>query len=379
MKVFILLLALTQGIVTMAQVPSILNEANMPFAAQTFHVVIANTAGVVVPSEGGNQMWDYSILTSSSTTTAGYQANTNSAFPTNSLVDTMLFVNFIGNLGFYADFFYSHETEGFMGLGYDIPYQIYNTATTTGGANDSISFPAQTQVFPNPYAVIAYPTTENSSWESSYSMYVDFNLSIAAYGLVNVPCQKVSHISRTDTVNSWGTIKIPTPTGPSMNYPALLVKRTTVTKDSFYLAGNPAPIALLTAFGLSQGMETTSNRILFWRPEHAYPALILNFNSNNFTTPASVIYDGDALPPNGLETLFSSFTLFPNPSSGFINISCLERAELSIFSLTGKTLLRKSLDAGKQELDLTAMSPGSYIFELSQGTQIHRQKLILTH
>ena len=69
----------------------------------------------------------------------------------------------------------------------------------------------------------------------------------------------------------------------------------------------------------------------------------------------------------------NSLTLFPNPSSGRVQISGLATAgRLRCYDLAGREVARQELPAGPGEIDLRALPAGLYQLEWTDGT--HRQR-----
>jgi len=221
----------------------------------------------------------------------------------------------------------------------------------------------------------------SSVWHCNYTNSVDFNLTIASQSLNNTPSRRVSHIQRTDTVIAWGTLRVPTTSGPSLAYPVILIKRLSVQKDSFYMNGSPAPSALLTTFGLSQNMTTTSNRYLFWRENCRYPLMLVNFGSNNFTTASSVFYDGDAQhDPDWDISDFSNsqgVSVYPNPNDGQFNIQIdnMEKpCHIYVYNNFGQEIFNESFDkTGNLRIPIQLNEAETGIYQLVVSTEEGRQ------
>lgn len=63
--------------------------------------------------------------------------------------------------------------------------------------------------------------------------------------------------------------------------------------------------------------------------------------------------------------------IYPNPSTGFINIdSEIANASIRIFSLKGREVFSQELKKGKNRLDITYLAKGSYLYQLSAGSEI---------
>ena len=76
----------------------------------------------------------------------------------------------------------------------------------------------------------------------------------------------------------------------------------------------------------------------------------------------------------------TSFSLYPNPSDGLINVELDANGTTStyrVLDITGKVVASNRLEAGLQSVDLTNLTAGVYIFELTQGTAIESKKIVL--
>ncbi|MEL6534006.1 MAG: T9SS type A sorting domain-containing protein [Bacteroidota bacterium] len=81
------------------------------------------------------------------------------------------------------------------------------------------------------------------------------------------------------------------------------------------------------------------------------------------------------------EFLNDGFYLYPNPSSGVVNLKfdAQQAGELIILNLDGKTVLRESWPQGKGSLELNTgdWKPGLYVVVLTTEEHTYRQKLIV--
>ena len=362
---FLFLMLLTGLNYIYSQTAITISEPDVPVVPCIYNPVAADLTGVTNPTTGTNMTWDYSSLTMTGAYSYQYWAAANPAFPTATLVDSGFSGTIIPGNYYYYGLYYNENANGFQTLGATVFEQHYNIGGVTGGANDSAIFPQQNNTYATPTKVISYPLAVNTSWNSKYTDVVNFKLTIAAYSLNNVPSIKKTYTVRHDTVVGWGTAKVPTLSG-SATAPVLMVKRTIVTIDSFFMGGGPAPGALLTAFGLVQGQQKTNNRYSFWRRYSIYPFLIFNYGSNNFTTPSSIYFDGNGTTA-GMEDLVNSIevSLYPNPVSDVLKISGINNSDVSITDLSGKVLKTIKHSAISETVDVSNFSTGTYMVRIS--------------
>lgn len=116
----------------------------------------------------------------------------------------------------------------------------------------------------------------------------------------------------------------------------------------------------------------------------------IEINGNFYNCPPYDI-DGEGRPSNAFpeigadEVLIESvpepdpsnklsFNIYPNPASGIITVEQNEtssgiEAEISIYSLTGKELLRQQLTGPKTEFNVSALPAGVYFIRLIPDDQ----------
>lgn len=70
-----------------------------------------------------------------------------------------------------------------------------------------------------------------------------------------------------------------------------------------------------------------------------------------------------------------SYSLYPNPSNGFVTINGIDNAEVRVSDLSGKTFLNQSV-SNNASLDLSGLSNGTYFVTLSQNGNQSVQTLV---
>ncbi len=76
-----------------------------------------------------------------------------------------------------------------------------------------------------------------------------------------------------------------------------------------------------------------------------------------------------------------AITLYPNPAADQLHIRAsadlnLENAQFSLYDMTGKQLLSRSLSGTERTLDISAQPPGIYFVELRYNNQVFRTRLV---
>lgn len=104
-------------------------------------------------------------------------------------------------------------------------------------------------------------------------------------------------------------------------------------------------------------------------------------SQENFTGD-SVRYDTLAKEPvNGKGKGSKMVTLFPNPTQGVLNLELkgfteYDKADYMITSLTGQNMLHQRVTASVTRIDISSLSPGTYIVRVSAGGRVETWKII---
>ena len=92
------------------------------------------------------------------------------------------------------------------------------------------------------------------------------------------------------------------------------------------------------------------------------------------------IYNHDVIftdmDENSINT--ADIKIFPNPSSGIINIDVENATEVTLFDQTGRLKLKESLNNGSCQLDLTAFSNGVYILKIKLTDKVELEKIVIS-
>jgi hypothetical protein len=175
-------------------------------------------------------------------------------------------------------------------------------------------------------------------------------------------------------VVGWGTVKIPSSNKSSIAYNALLVRRQTIAIDSFYLGTNPAPLAMLSAFGTKQNDSIVTYGEFLYRAGTGTPVMSFGYADNTYSTPASVSYDADnvqsGIDNEGYDP--DMFRIFPNPSAGIVNFQINKTSELpwnlSLVNMLGQTVKTAKISgSGMQDMqiEMSGSKAGLYYVHLT--------------
>jgi hypothetical protein len=316
-KILILTLFIT-GFVAYAQTPLTINQDNFPLpATDTVKWRSMDTTGLTVPVPGANLTWNYSNRTQLTSYMYNiYMQANNQDFPTAVRKNKSNII--LGPFALTRYYYTTIDSNSYRELGVTTDALNQSLVQYTGNPNDLLSIPAQTDIHTIPRRHVVFPMTYNSSWlDSNLIYYTNVNRTIGAFGLSNTPCQEKQYATYHSTVTSYGKCLINKAGSPSIPYDVLFCKHTIVTKDSFFLAGNPMPQTLLTAFGLTQGAVNYYSEHSFYRSGTSHSLAIFDGNNQNPNTIQSFGCSMDA----DIQLLTGPSLLLPENNSTFVSLN----------------------------------------------------------
>lgn len=232
-----------------------INHKDYPFKPGFDSFMIdENPANSFVPKGGANKVWDYSGL---SVNEWGYEyfkdETGNTAFPTATHSQAAAYT--FNNFEYRSTDYFRFDKNGNAAIGrtqYDTSFSL---AMVTGGPNDLFRYPQADVPFPEERQYMFFPMDKESVYEGVDIQDTRFELTVAAFGLNKTPGNSKRWRYQKREVIGWGQIIIPDGKGGKTDpINVLAIHITDSIIDSFYLAGQPAPAALLTAFGAQQGL-----------------------------------------------------------------------------------------------------------------------------
>jgi hypothetical protein len=380
----------------LAQSPITLTQATFPVSASTVerYQDAALPAGLGAPATGANQNWDYRALTPSG---SAYQLF-NQSVPASPAFAGAQWARAnttnVGNLSYVATTYFTLASTGRMALGRSIIRQPFSLATRTGGANDSLVVSRQNVSYGGAAGIVDFPLplTAGSRSQQTFRIGVTGTLTVAAAGLSRVPFRLVQRYTYVDSVAGWGTLRIPVAgrsTG-SDPLPVLLVRSRTIRQDSVYLNGQPAPAALMSTFGLSQGAVTAFYLDHFWRTGSAQPLLELFYPNRQYATPNFADYstESNVLAVHSSSALAAQWQAWPNPLAAGQPLQLAlpgaqagQPVQLTVTDALGRTVLSAPLPllGGGATLSAAAtagLRPGLYTLTVRQGSHQASVKLL---
>lgn len=349
-----------------------LNSSNAPSLAKcqmadSFRRLKLNTLPVITPAT--NATWDLTTVGDSVRT---YQiravATSSTAFP---------------NAGFYNEAYYNFAVLGYnisniknvtangiLMYGVHVDRQAISLASFTGVTTDSVVFPLQDVPYNTPDVELKYPMTMGDSWTAPVKYTTDFNLTVAAYSLNKTPGERRVDLTINKSVVGWGKMRVNDENGVATDYmDVLMVKMVRVVKDSFYLAGSPAPQALLTAFGISQGQTQVRSTYAFFRANEYALLLELVYEDSTFSKIVRADVHEDRLSPTSIRTINKKeISVYPNPvvdNSFTVKTDAIDNnTSYELYSMTGQ-LLQKGVLPENGKVYLESVYPmGNYFLKL---------------
>lgn len=265
MKTFLHLTLFLFAIALQAQVT--IDQSNfLRGSAYTDTLANAMPTTLGAPSEGPDQVWDYSsLVVADFEYTEHFGVNSHPDFPT----ATSYYQNDLSFQGFLIQNF-NYEAvnaSGWSVVGQEIKDITYPIAAITGGPNDSLHFVGGNFAYPVPNELINFPVTYQDQWTTEITGNTPFELTVAAFGLNKTPGNRKRTVTTTREIVGYGELTMPTFDGtPSAPMEVLLMKTNTTAVDSVFLGGAPAPAPLMAAFGLIQGSTASVSDYLFYKP-----------------------------------------------------------------------------------------------------------------
>jgi hypothetical protein len=333
------------------------------------------TTGVTPPEEGADVTWDFS--TQALTGPFDYVKNTanDPDFPDANLTDATLITQ-LGLVPQPVTFFERLDDSGYATLGRKTEEIRVPSQSITGGPNDTITFLAKTNIYEEENYFFKFPLNYQDVTGYDITIEVDFEITVAAFGLDHVPAKQIAFISSTDSVVGYGTLILPHPDGTgSVSMEALLTRDERMTVDSFYLAGQPAPQVMLDALGLTQGGVSQRTQYVFYAKGLSRSALNMTFNDGDISISMSDDIRDLLSSTKKVDLGLQPTEVFPNPTTGSFQVA-FDKSDahdwtFTLYNPLGQLALQQKIGGGsgptQAELHLPARSPGIYHFLLRNG------------
>lgn len=335
------------------------------------------TTGLTPPEEGAGLTWDFSGQALTGPDDYIKLSANDPDLPDANLKEETFFLRFELALQ-PVTFIERLDESGYVVLGRKAEEVRVPTQSITGGPNDTITFLANTNIYEEPVNYFRLPLNYQGASGSDITLTVDFEVTVAAFGLDRTPAKQISYISHRDTVMGYGTLILPHPDGEgTVSMEVLMVRDNRVSIDSFFLAGQPAPQLMLDALSLTQGSVVRRTSYDFYGKGLPRSALSMSFDESgtplrvsisdyirNLVTSTSKVA-ADLLPTK----------VFPNPTTGSFQVA-FEKSDardwsFDLYNPLGQLTLQQRIggSSGPAEatLHLDNRPPGMYHFLLRNG------------
>lgn len=316
----------------------------------------ASATSVITASVGVNQTWDYSSLVP--TGNFGSITLKDAGDSTTGYPQVLQFDDDISFDGLQASSpaaeFFNVNSAGYYPAAYYINGLSEPLSSVTGTPGDELVIPQQRITYNDSLFYLKFPVTAQSSWSSSRRRDAQFNATIASAGLNQTPGSFTEIITETRTVVGSGQVIIPDENGnPLPAIDAFLIEVNSATYDSTFLAGAPAPPALLATFNLPQGLRSTLKRYLLY-PSNGGENPIVSYSVDANDAITSFVYRPRAarvaLSVSLAENVLNRATLYPNPLSAGKRLTVehdnpAEVAQVKIYNVQGAYLASYKAEA----------------------------------
>jgi len=378
MKHFLILIAFLFGYQCYSQIT--LNEEDYPFPLSVdIPKYFVSLPVFDVPVGGEDQTWELPNVAWANYFERSYFAGESDQFPADSryLVTNAAFSLF----NIYSHYYEQKKADGVYRIGSILQPVAYGLGVYTGSPNDSLVFKKSFNFFEDLKNQV-FPMTFGEKWETTVVYKTNFDLSIAAFGLPKTPSHHKQYVTQKKEVDGWGTIRIPVGENEYKSFDVLQVKASTVAIDSFFIADQPAPSSILTAFSLYQGST--------------FIETLYEYYAKGFTEPvAKVLYDIETNSVYELQYLDVSMLVsvedkskqnssfvFPSPVTGneITIVSQLTPEKFNLFDQLGNIVISKGLNSTSDSYTIeipAQLANGIYYFEIldNNGNNLEKGKV----
>ena len=241
-------------------------NTNFRAGGTTYNTFQASPTSVTIPTKGENQTWDFSKLVETSTSANGgatFLTPANTAYPTATFISKGTLARSIGaatSPTVAATYFTEMSDVGAYDLGYS---QDAASAINVPSLGATINYAVQNLIYmgTTKYPNVLFPAKFGNATANTSGIVLttNFTVTAAALGLNRTPGQtKVTSSVTTDIIGS-GTANLK----GIGNVRVLVAKNTWSDVTNYFLGGAPAPAALLTNLGITDGAVTTGSTYRF--------------------------------------------------------------------------------------------------------------------
>jgi hypothetical protein len=231
----------------------------------------------------------------------------------------------LGAYGYQGNSPASITSSSWDEYGVAIKEKKHELFSLTSSPTDTLYILAQNAIYTSPLTKLAFPATFNVAWQSAFVNTVQFELTVGAYALLHAPGYVRTYTDRRDTITGWGKMRVKDAAGvPSDYFDVLQVQSTTMTVDSFFLNGVPAPLAMLSLLSLTQGKRDTTFIQNYYRAQEVTPFAKVEYKNAAYASPYKATTHIQRLIASsvGIKATGSTdgITIYPNPVCDVLTI-----------------------------------------------------------
>ncbi|MBO4614048.1 MAG: T9SS type A sorting domain-containing protein [Bacteroidales bacterium] len=125
--------------------------------------------------------------------------------------------------------------------------------------------------------------------------------------------------------------------------------------------------ALAEFMGMSFPMSSTSTTLNYWTANDNYPIVEMKTSNDASNVTKIVVRYGDN--PNCVESQKISTSIYPNPTTDFLNIEIEEMTDgtISIYSVNGSLVKEEKINGTHNTINVSTLRNGNYFFRISCG------------
>lgn len=378
-----------------AQAPHVFTKANgpqNPVGTDTVYGVTLSQVPSSIP-DAQNHIWDFSnVGTASYKYYAVFAAATGVGSATHS---NLAYVDIAPGMKYQTKLMFAVEANGIKTYGERLARQAFSLGAQSGNPADSLVVLQQDVTYTAPQVQMPYPATIGTKWNSTSKSITNLTISYTPPSplppMTNQPAQRKSTITSTCEVVGWGAVRVKRLDGKSSGAASVLqVKSTVSTQDSLFINGSPAPAALLTAAGLTQGETRIVYQKSYYRQYEMLPVVNITYSDATFTTRDDFNVHAQRLNyPDNINDVDNVpiAEIFPNPSNGIFSVKLPEGGDgawsYTVTDMTGKKIAAGVLNLGNTNTQTTVslagiVTPGTYIVTVSNdGAAVSGQKIMI--
>ena len=101
------------------------------------------------------------------------------------------------------------------------------------------------------------------------------------------------------------------------------------------------------------------------------------YSTANWTNKdATAVFSENCVTASNENFKVARISIFPNPTSGILNITVNEKADYTLLNMRSQTLKKGILPTGKSEIDISSLARGIYLLSIKTDKGSFTEKVI---